>query len=134
MNARLLSAILLASLLAMLALPGMGWAAPLAVAPADHVAASTKGASAQVAISAAGAVKCPSVYRVRFGETLASIAARCGVTTTAIVKANGLRSTRVWPGQRLYIPAPTTTLTKPQQRRPPSPRCPNGLFCRKARN
>ncbi len=114
MNARRLLIILIVSLLAMLLLPGVGGAAPLAVAPAGLAADAMKASPAQVRISTAAAVKCPSIYRVRFGDTLASIAARCGVTTTAIVKANGLRSTRVWPGQRLYIPAPTTTLTKPQ--------------------
>lgn len=114
MNTRLLLITLIVSLLAVLGLPGVGRAAPLAVAPAGLAADAMKASLGQVTISAVGAVKCPSIYRVRFGDTLASIAARCGVTTTAIVKANGLRSTRVWPGQRLYIPAPTTTLTKPQ--------------------
>lgn len=114
MNARRLLIILIVSLLAMLVLPGVGGAAPLGVAPAGLAADAMKASLGQVTISVAGAVKCPSIYRVRFGDTLASIAARCGVTTTAIVKANGLRSARVWPGQRLYIPAPTTTLTKPQ--------------------
>lgn len=114
MNTRLLLITLILSLLAMLVLPGVGRAAPLAVAPAGLAADAMKASRGQVTISVGGAVKCPSIYRVRFGDTLASIAARCGVTTTAIVKANGLRSTRVWLGQRLYIPAPITTLTKPQ--------------------
>ncbi len=56
-------------------------------------------------LQAAGTVKCPSVYVVRYSETLASIAARCGVSTTALIQANGLRTLRLWPGQRLYIPS-----------------------------
>jgi LysM repeat protein len=59
----------------------------------------------------AAAVKCPSVYVVRYGETLYSIAARCGTNAAALMRANGLRSARVWPGQRLYIPAVKSTRT-----------------------
>lgn len=54
------------------------------------------------------ALKCPSVYSVRYGETLYSIAARCGADAATLRRLNGLRSARVWPGQRLYIPAPKT--------------------------
>jgi len=52
------------------------------------------------------ALKCPTIYVVRYGETLYSIAARCGTTAAVLMRANGLRTARVWPGQRLYIPAP----------------------------
>ncbi|MGC8782343.1 MAG: LysM peptidoglycan-binding domain-containing protein [Anaerolineae bacterium] len=121
MNARLMLCILTVLFLVMLAFPGMSQAASALVVPAHQAASPLLSAfAARAEIGIQPAVKCPSVYRVRLGETLTSIAARCGVTTTAIVKANGLRSTRVWPGQRIYIPAPISApimpyLTLPSQ-------------------
>ncbi|MFQ6014778.1 MAG: LysM peptidoglycan-binding domain-containing protein [Anaerolineae bacterium] len=48
----------------------------------------------------------PRVHVVRRGETLYQIAVRYGVSMTAIVQANGLRSAnRIYAGQRLTIPA-----------------------------
>ena len=45
-------------------------------------------------------------HRVRRGETLSVIAQRYGTSISAIMKANHLRSAnRIWPGQRLRIPA-----------------------------
>lgn len=60
------------------------------------------------------AVKCPTIYVVRYGETLASIAARCGVSVAALRSVNGLRTFRVWPGQRLYIPTKASSVPAPQ--------------------
>lgn len=108
MNARRVLYILTATFLIVLALPRMSQAASVFTASADYAADwPILHFVAQGHSGVQPAVKCPSIYRVRLGDTLSSIAARCGVTTTAIVKANGLRSPRVWPGQRLYIPAPT---------------------------
>ncbi len=46
------------------------------------------------------------VHVVRRGETLASIAARYGVSVGSIVQANSLRNANfIWVGQRLVIPA-----------------------------
>ena len=42
-------------------------------------------------------------YTVRRGDTLSAIAARYGTTVTAIMQANGLRSTTIYAGQRLAI-------------------------------
>lgn len=70
------------------------------------------------------AVRCQIIYVVRYGETLYSIAARCGVTVAILMRANGLRSARVWPGQRLYIPTPkggSTAQPTPSIHRPPAP-------------
>lgn len=108
MNARRVLYILIVIFLIVLALPRMSQAASMFTASADYAADSPIFYFVARAHSGVQpAVKCPSVYRVRLGDTLPSIAARCGVTTTAIIKANGLHSTRVWPGQRLYIPTPT---------------------------
>ncbi|MCX7669034.1 MAG: LysM peptidoglycan-binding domain-containing protein [Anaerolineae bacterium] len=119
MGIRWLLIVLGISLSVLFAFPRVGQAAPLAVAPADHASALTlTNALRMVAIRSDTALKCPSVYRVRIGETLPAIAARCGVSTTAIMKANGLRSSRVWPGQRLYIPTPTPAQPPAEATRP----------------
>ncbi|HXF83586.1 MAG TPA: NlpC/P60 family protein, partial [bacterium] len=44
-------------------------------------------------------------YRVARGDTLSAIARRFGVSVAALRAANGLRSDRIYPGQRLRIPA-----------------------------
>jgi len=44
-------------------------------------------------------------YRVRSGDTLWGIARRHGTTVARLKSANGLRSERVQPGQRLVIPS-----------------------------
>jgi membrane-bound lytic murein transglycosylase D len=47
-----------------------------------------------------------ATHRVRRGETLSSIARRYGVSTTALMRANGLRrASRVQAGQTLRVPA-----------------------------
>ncbi|MGQ9598613.1 MAG: LysM peptidoglycan-binding domain-containing protein [Anaerolineae bacterium] len=47
-----------------------------------------------------------SIYVVRSGDTLASIASRHGVSVSAIVSANGLANPNyIYPGQRLHIPS-----------------------------
>jgi hypothetical protein len=47
----------------------------------------------------------PSRYRVRSGDSLWSIARRYGTTVASIRQFNGLRSTRLMPGQTIAIPA-----------------------------
>ena len=46
-----------------------------------------------------------SYYTVRPGDTLSGIAKYYGTTVSAIMSANGLYSTRIYVGQRLYIPS-----------------------------
>ncbi len=66
-------------------------------------------------VTMVAALRCPTIYIVRYGETLYSIAAKCGTTAAILMRANGLRSARVWPGQRLYIPPPKPkTVPAPQ--------------------
>lgn len=50
------------------------------------------------------AVRVARSYRVQRGDTLAAIARRHRVTVAALKRANGLRSDRIYPGQRLLIP------------------------------
>lgn len=44
------------------------------------------------------------VYTVRWGDALWSIARRYGTTIEAIMRANGLRTYRIYAGQRLFVP------------------------------
>ncbi len=49
-----------------------------------------------------------TVHVVRWGETLSSIAAKYGVTVTALIRANHLRNPNfIYAGQRLVIPGST---------------------------
>ena len=47
-----------------------------------------------------------TLYVVRWGDTLNSIARRFGTTVKSIMSANRLTSTRIYGGQRLVIPVP----------------------------
>lgn len=46
-----------------------------------------------------------TTYRVRPGDTLYDIARKFGISTAALRRANGLRSSRIYPGDMLDIPA-----------------------------
>jgi len=46
-----------------------------------------------------------AMYRVRQGDTLYDIARKFGVSTSALQRANGLRGSRIYPGDELRIPA-----------------------------
>ena len=48
-------------------------------------------------------------YTVRRGDTLSGIASRHGTTVAAIMRANGLRSSVIYAGQRLAIPGATSS-------------------------
>lgn len=50
--------------------------------------------------------RAPEFHRVRRGETASSIALRYGVSTNALLDANGLRGNRLRIGQKLAIPGP----------------------------
>jgi len=55
--------------------------------------------------SGGGGTAAEASYRVRRGDNLWSIAKRHGTSTRTIQRANGLRSSRIKPGQVLRIPA-----------------------------
>lgn len=46
-----------------------------------------------------------SLYEVRTGDTLTSIASRYGIPVSWIMVSNNLMSTTIYPGQKLYVPA-----------------------------
>jgi LysM repeat protein len=61
------------------------------------------------------------IYVVQPGDRLVDIAARFGVSASAIVRANGLTNAdTIFPGQRLIIPSPTANIT-PTATRTPAP-------------
>jgi LysM repeat protein len=70
------------------------------------------GAFAQAALAAPS--QADSAYVVRPGDTLGSIAARHGVSATAIARANGIKNPdRIYVGQNLVIPGRTGTGSQP---------------------
>ncbi|HEX3158760.1 MAG TPA: LysM peptidoglycan-binding domain-containing protein, partial [Gemmatimonadaceae bacterium] len=48
-------------------------------------------------------------HTVRAGESLSVIGRRYGTSVTQLKKANGLQSDRIKPGQRLVVPAQSTS-------------------------
>jgi len=55
-----------------------------------------------------------SVYVVRRGDTLSTIALRLGVSQRALMNANGIRNPNfIWVGQRLRVPGRGTTTPSP---------------------
>jgi len=70
-----------------------------------------------------------TVHVVQRGDTLANIAARYGVTTNALYRANGLANPNlIYPGQRLIIPggsAPATPTPAPTPIPTPEPSTPS---------
>jgi LysM repeat protein len=56
------------------------------------------------------AAACGATYTVVYGDTLARIAQRCGVTLTALLRANPqiTNANRIFVGQRINIPGGTT--------------------------
>ena len=76
-----------------------------ATAPATVLAAARTEAPQEAPKAApASAAQQPPRYRVRSGDNLWTIARRHGVTVASIKRYNGLRSTRLKPGQTLTIP------------------------------
>lgn len=62
------------------------------------------------------------VYVVQRGDTLARIAARYGVTVSALASANGIRNPNlIYTGQRLVIPGKTAPAPKPGGGAAPAP-------------
>jgi LysM repeat protein len=78
---------------------GGGARSTAAATPARSTTAATPARSG----TSAGAAS-SRTYVVRRGDNLSTIARRQGTTVTALRSANGLRSDRIQPGQRLVIP------------------------------
>lgn len=75
------------------------------VNPTRPKTASTYNANSRSSNASASTTSpCGASYTVQRGDTLSAIAARCGVSTQALVSANGLISNVIWNGQSLTIP------------------------------
>jgi N-acetylmuramoyl-L-alanine amidase len=118
----------------LLSINGLGWASiiypgqtiaiPPAPAPKPGPAIELVSATTPTASAPAPAA---STYVIQSGDTISSIAARFGVSTQAVLDANGLTSSSIiYPGRSLVIPAPggssaggttgsVTTLTAEQE-------------------
>lgn len=81
-----------------------GTAAPKATTAATHRAKATPARPAA-----------NTAYTVRNGDTLLGIAAKHHRTVASIVKANGLRGTMIYSGQRLAIPGAAAHRTAPKK-------------------
>ena len=58
-----------------------------------------------------------SVYRVRRGDTLSSIAMRAGISVNKLKELNHLSSDRINPGQRLVLKRPSARTISPKTTR-----------------
>ncbi|MEO6115434.1 MAG: LysM peptidoglycan-binding domain-containing protein [Pseudolysinimonas sp.] len=86
-----------------LALNGLSWKS--LIFPGQVLKLSTSTASAAPAAPAA-AVGTGGRYTIVHGDTISAVAARFGVTTQAVLTANGLSwSSIIYPGQTIAIPA-----------------------------
>ena len=82
-----------------------GHGAPATAASQTVLAVARSESPAPAKAAPASAAPKPARYRVRSGDNLWTIARRHGVTVASIKRYNGLRSTRLKPGQTLSIPA-----------------------------
>lgn len=87
-------------------LPPIQTAAALAGPPVDTIAESAPTPGSVVAgnLGSARTASRSAVHRVRRGDTLSRIASRYGISTDSLRRANGLRGSKVFSGQRLRIP------------------------------
>lgn len=86
-------------ILRILAVLTLVFAVGLAMLPTANVQAATSAASAEAAAENG------RWYTVRPGDTLGEIARYSGTTVSQLMNANGLTSSRIYVGQRLWIPS-----------------------------
>jgi len=84
-------------------------------------ATATPSGSSAAATPAGRAKASSAAYRVQAGDTLLGIAIRHDRTVSALVKANGLRGTMIYPGQRIAIPGAAARKATPQTSTPALP-------------
>jgi LysM repeat protein len=87
---------------------GLGWAS--IIYPGQTIAIPAVDAPAapkiELVSSTTSAAPTATTYTIKSGDTISAIAARFGVTTKALLNANGLNSSSIiYPGHKLAIPA-----------------------------
>ncbi|MGN7798490.1 LysM peptidoglycan-binding domain-containing protein [Leifsonia sp. 22587] len=100
---------------AVLAMNGLSWKSlifpgqVLALAGPAHAAPAPAPAAPAAPAPAPAAPQAATTYTVARGDTVSGIAGRFGVTTRAVLAANGLSaSSLIFPGQKIRIPGMTT--------------------------
>lgn len=92
-----------------LAMNGLSWKSTIYPGQTLHLS-SAKASAGTTTKSTASTTSAGGRYTVVRGDTLSSIAARHGVTTAALLKANGLGlASIIYPGQKVTIPGKGTT-------------------------
>ncbi len=88
------------------------------IRPGQKLVIPGKTSKAEAAASSSGSKG--KTHTVKRGETLSAIAARNGVSTQALLKANGLtaqQASRIRPGQKLTIPGKTVSSSKSSKKK-----------------
>ncbi|GAA4123276.1 hypothetical protein GCM10022415_28210 [Knoellia locipacati] len=84
------------------------------IQPGQTVRVLVRGGTSGVkATSSGGTTSRGTGYRVQPGDTLLGIAATHGRTVSSLVKANGLRGTTIYAGQRLVLPGTAARRSSP---------------------
>ncbi|WP_426996686.1 LysM peptidoglycan-binding domain-containing protein [Pseudarthrobacter sp. N5] len=84
---------------------------PVAAAPANNPPQPAPAGAPRAPAPAEGAVPASNSYTVAAGDTVASIAARFGLDTNAVLTANGLGAyTVIFPGQTLKLTGPAVEI------------------------
>ena len=105
-----------------LALNGLSWKSLIFPGQVLKLAASTASAGPAAAAAPAPAAGAGGRYTVVRGDTISAIAARFGVTTQAVLAANGLGwSSIIYPGQIIAIPAGGHAAASAAPAPPPAP-------------
>jgi len=98
-------------LLTLASTPSIAWAASIQASKKQVQANANDHANSPIALSASPRPnpkamrmnRCGAVYRVKSGDTLRSIAKKCGVSIWRLRLLNGLKRTKLRPGQVLRL-------------------------------
>ncbi|MFG6446013.1 LysM peptidoglycan-binding domain-containing protein [Microbacterium sp. P07] len=85
---------------------GLGWSSVIMPGQKLHLAGTEAAPTPPVSAPAAPAPSSAAAYTIRAGDTISGIARAHGLTTDAVLAANGLdRASIIYPGQVISVPA-----------------------------